>query len=411
MTTYEENNFNWIVFFPDDEHLLTTQDDQPLRLWSIDFLLGEPQPLTNDTLRQKDEPLRFNHDSSLILRYNYYSINVYETDTWKLRFSIQRIKDYAIVDARLLSKTNELWVLYPYKVHVHDLTTGEFKREILPISGSADFFHIGFAISPDESKVIMYNTLFPRDSIQCIDIATMREEWRIGSWSFYRDMQFSPDGNRILVRHNGTEFSPVNDAVQELSTATGEVINTIYTAEIENVGSARYNRDGSLILILPLYKEGNIEIANVATSQSYKIAKYVFPSASQSFAIHGEFSSDSRYIAVAGYLGFGLCEVPEISAVAGSDVELTNALFPATPNPSHGLVTIRFQVAERSGVRLALYNALGVEIAVLEEGVYEPGKHQLWYQSDELPAGQYYIVMRVGAEMRYQPLQVFHQTL
>ena len=67
----------------------------------------------------------------------------------------------------------------------------------------------------------------------------------------------------------------------------------------------------------------------------------------------------------------------------------------AAPNPVVGVGTVSFGVAEFGDVSVALYDALGRQVAVLAEGSYAPGRHAVSLPTAGLPAGLY--VVRVSA--------------
>jgi hypothetical protein len=61
----------------------------------------------------------------------------------------------------------------------------------------------------------------------------------------------------------------------------------------------------------------------------------------------------------------------------------------ASPNPARDRATIRFTLAEASAVRLAVYDALGREVAVLVDGRVEAGAHAAVLDGSTLPSGVY----------------------
>jgi hypothetical protein len=66
------------------------------------------------------------------------------------------------------------------------------------------------------------------------------------------------------------------------------------------------------------------------------------------------------------------------------------------PNPSHGEATARFALREAGSVRLAIYDHLGREVALLHEGPLSAGPQQLPVNIPGLPAGVY--LVRVTGE-------------
>jgi len=79
-------------------------------------------------------------------------------------------------------------------------------------------------------------------------------------------------------------------------------------------------------------------------------------------------------------------------------------LLPNYPNPFNPETTLRFTVppGKKRAVHIAVYNIRGQQIAVLADGLFEPGPHRIqWHGSDHngqpLPAGVYFYLLKSGA--------------
>ncbi len=66
-------------------------------------------------------------------------------------------------------------------------------------------------------------------------------------------------------------------------------------------------------------------------------------------------------------------------------------LHPAYPNPFNPVTTIRYELPERMNVRLAIYDLLGREVAVMVDGSQPPGAHTLRWKASEQAAGIYFM--------------------
>ena len=66
-------------------------------------------------------------------------------------------------------------------------------------------------------------------------------------------------------------------------------------------------------------------------------------------------------------------------------------LLSSYPNPFNPETTIRFDVREAQQVRLAVFDLLGREIALLVNGRVEVGRHEVRFQAGDLPSGTYFI--------------------
>ena len=78
----------------------------------------------------------------------------------------------------------------------------------------------------------------------------------------------------------------------------------------------------------------------------------------------------------------------------------------AAPNPARGRTTVSFGVAEAADVRVAVYDALGRQVAVLADAPLGAGRHDVALETARLPAGVYVVRAVVGAEARTARLTV-----
>jgi photosystem II stability/assembly factor-like uncharacterized protein len=69
------------------------------------------------------------------------------------------------------------------------------------------------------------------------------------------------------------------------------------------------------------------------------------------------------------------------------------------PNPFNPSTTIRYGIPVRGHVSLTIYNALGVEVATLVDGMHEPGWHSISFDGSDLRSGQYFYRLRSGSSV------------
>jgi hypothetical protein len=100
--------------------------------------------------------------------------------------------------------------------------------------------------------------------------------------------------------------------------------------------------------------------------------------------------------AVRGWIGAS----PPVSASA--DVPEALALYAARPNPSAERTTLTFDLRETSPVRLAVYDVLGREVAVLVDGEREAGRHEAVLDGSRLSAGTYLVRLEAGSHVARQ---------
>lgn len=72
------------------------------------------------------------------------------------------------------------------------------------------------------------------------------------------------------------------------------------------------------------------------------------------------------------------------------------ALEAAYPNPFNPRATIGFSLPQSAEVRLAVYDVLGREVAVLVEGVRPAGRHEAVFEASGLPTGVYLYRLAAG---------------
>ncbi|MEM9998879.1 MAG: alpha-amylase family glycosyl hydrolase [Bacteroidota bacterium] len=85
------------------------------------------------------------------------------------------------------------------------------------------------------------------------------------------------------------------------------------------------------------------------------------------------------------------------SARAGSlaslrtlEPEIETALLTNRPNPFNPATTLSFTLAEAMPVTLVVYDVLGRQVAVVAEGDYQPGLHEVRFDGSALPSGVYF---------------------
>lgn len=92
-------------------------------------------------------------------------------------------------------------------------------------------------------------------------------------------------------------------------------------------------------------------------------------------------------------VGFGTATSPTLGAMpVGNEPEPEAATaFMVTPNPSVGRAVLRYDVSEAGQVRLAVYDALGREVAVLMDEERAAGRYEASFDATGLPTGVYLV--------------------
>ena len=66
------------------------------------------------------------------------------------------------------------------------------------------------------------------------------------------------------------------------------------------------------------------------------------------------------------------------------------------PNPFNPSTTIQYGLPSRSMVSLIIYNAIGQQVAVLQQGEQEAGYHSVQFNASQLASGVYFYRLQTG---------------
>ena len=99
--------------------------------------------------------------------------------------------------------------------------------------------------------------------------------------------------------------------------------------------------------------------------------------------------------------------ITQTTPVAIDDVDLpTTHLAANYPNPFRKQTTIAFEVPTTQSTRLAVYDVLGREVAVLVDGLMPAGTHRVHFDGETLAAGVYFCRIRTGAFVETREMMV-----
>lgn len=73
-----------------------------------------------------------------------------------------------------------------------------------------------------------------------------------------------------------------------------------------------------------------------------------------------------------------------------ADNPITLSLEQNYPNPFNPSTTIRYTLTENSTIKLAIFNSLGEEILILEDGFKSAGTYEIKFDASKLPSGVYF---------------------
>lgn len=93
---------------------------------------------------------------------------------------------------------------------------------------------------------------------------------------------------------------------------------------------------------------------------------------------------------------FNLTFAPALVAADGGPEGAAVAIGTAVPNPSASSARLPFTLEAASDVRLAVYDVLGRQVAVLADGTYASGSHEATLDASALSAGTYIARLQAG---------------
>ncbi len=94
-----------------------------------------------------------------------------------------------------------------------------------------------------------------------------------------------------------------------------------------------------------------------------------------------------RFVLTVGRAAVASGEAPAVTALA---------LDVPAPNPFRDRATVRFAMPAAGPARVAVYDVLGREVAVLADGERAAGRHEVTFQSAGLASGVYVIRLTAG---------------
>jgi hypothetical protein len=88
---------------------------------------------------------------------------------------------------------------------------------------------------------------------------------------------------------------------------------------------------------------------------------------------------------------------PATAVTARSDTPVTWSLEQNYPNPFNPSTMIRYGLPSREQVTLTVFNTLGQQVSVLQNGETEPGYHEVKFEAHDLPSGVYFYRLQAGS--------------
>lgn len=92
--------------------------------------------------------------------------------------------------------------------------------------------------------------------------------------------------------------------------------------------------------------------------------------------------------------GFDNCFINTV----GINESITQIKYSIFPNPSTSNFTIQFTLENKEQVKLAVMNNMGQVVEIITNETVQPGKHELYWSAEGMPAGVYFYNIQIGKQ-------------
>jgi serine protease AprX len=270
------------------------------------------------------------------------------------------------------------------------LTFGAGLRQSLPLAGGFTFADVPAALAPfAEAAAARGGALKDRFQTTAGVIRTSGGSFRPNDAVTRADLAYSLVQSlgleKVAQKFSGTpeaEFNGQKYAITDASAIPAGLAGYVQVAISLGILDARFSLEQGPYDLTPTLK-ARFEPGATVTRGAYAVA------ATRFFVRYEQFG-------LAASLG-GESTAPALSqSPVGTGVQMNAALaFESVyPNPARDQATVRFRLPEGQRVRLAVYDAVGREVAVLADGEMASGSHAVRVDGGELAAGVY--VMRLS---------------
>ncbi|RPH94269.1 T9SS C-terminal target domain-containing protein [candidate division KSB1 bacterium] len=255
-----------------------------------------------------------------------------------------------------------------------------------------------FATGKDDSGICLFHCSATGDSIWLRNFG-----W--SSLDMAKALQILPSGNLVIAGTTANAGAGGTDAFLICADSTGQSLwqHTYGTTADEFGASVAVTLDGGLLLagfhhdVSVSAYEGYLvrtdELGDtlwtmlIPDSTNYLVFKSISSTRDSGYFVGGIRESEGVVLKLSHEaLAADPRSIPHPSSVRLSSF----------PNPFNPATTISFSLPSASRTRLAVFDILGREIAVLTDKLYPAGVHQLIFDSASLPSGIYFARIQSG---------------
>ena len=201
---------------------------------------------------------------------------------------------------------------------------------------------------------------------------------QVGSSGPGQDSHHSPESGEIFLIRSDTAMVLVFDATTNVYkesipfSGTERVGGLAYDASERLFYIGRFDRDFSIAFTQP----GFVQIAN--RDDLSEVGRFAVGIAPAHLALH---------------------KSPQATAVDGIGMPQVGRLSPAYPNPFNDATTLTFSLERTQQVSLAIFDALGREVARPVSGLWSAGEHRVVWEANHLPAGTYFSRLMIDGQI------------
>jgi hypothetical protein len=203
----------------------------------------------------------------------------------------------------------------------------------------------------------------------------------------------TPQNNEIAL-----VFSPHNCGISATNdTTVGGISATIKDSfypndELGKVESIRFSED---TIFLQLYSSSNAKFISHIPDRYYNGSDSVF--------YEGPWLKSSRGIGALIFYHFPIDDWKSNVNTSYNQGELTLNVI---PNPSSNSTLLKFNLPVASDITLSVYDVLGKKLATLFTGRESIGAHEVPFDANNLPAGEYFCRLQAGDKTLTQKIIV-----